>query len=144
VRETLASGKVTVAVSGTGVPAARSDAHVQAVAGTVERLVREITSVDDSPYFCLMGIKGDGAETPTLKAHCDAFRARQANAMEAHKTMTTAIANKITTANAADAIKLLNAWAQVGELSASASATIKSQPPAAAGSALQHIEPKGK
>lgn len=114
VRETLASGKVTVNVSGTGVAASRSDAHVQAVAGTVERLVLEITRVDDSPYFCLMGIDGKGTETDALKDHCTALRALHGEAMKVQEIMATAMARKITEAKVDDAIRLMNEWAKLG------------------------------
>jgi hypothetical protein len=53
-RGTLVSGNAAATVNAVALPANRSDSHVAAVAGTVERIVQAIVNADDTGQLCFL------------------------------------------------------------------------------------------
>jgi len=58
-RGVLVSGSSTAAISTVGVPSQRSDQHIQAVIGAVERIVQTIINTDDTGQLCFLQLHSD-------------------------------------------------------------------------------------
>lgn len=61
-RGVLVSGSATAAISSVGLPAQRSDRHIQAVAQTVENIVKSIINTDDFGQLCFSYMQQDASK----------------------------------------------------------------------------------
>lgn len=100
-RSMVASGSATAVVHADGLPTQRSDAHIQAIADTVDKIV-EYTQTDDLGQMCLIYMQKGDMQAP-LKDICDRHFNKIAEQQDALKTVIVAFGTAVGKAPVNDA-----------------------------------------
>ena len=91
----LAGGTTSVAVSNVGIGAARSDAHVQAVASAVVDITRSLTDSDDFGAKCLDYLSTSQSPDDTLKTKCEERLTASSDIMKAQVSLLEELTKKV-------------------------------------------------